>query len=146
MGHLGFHTLESPLMRDCHKHPTPLKHWAEVSTLPPPPPNTPPPRPFTNNQEVVSPFLFHPAGSLSNPNTCRPLLYTATRPSFPPSPAASLPPFLSNPRSCIVSRWNRSTLSVRTCWQEPCSVSLGDGGRRRGRQERGRKRYRGMER
>ncbi|TNN77152.1 hypothetical protein EYF80_012621 [Liparis tanakae] len=70
------------------------------------------------------------AGSLSNPNTCRPLFYTATRPSFPPS----LPPFLSNPGSCIISRWNRSTLSTRstfktgrqqqTTWEQPLSCRL----------------------
>lgn len=74
------------------------------------------------------------------PILCRPLPHTDI--PRPPGALLTLSPFLPNPGSCTISLWNRSSLSVQTCWQEPYSVSMRERIGREGRREV----YRGMER
>lgn len=63
----------------------------------------------------------------------RPLPHTGK--PRPPDALLTLSPFLPNPGSCTISQWNRSSLSVQTCWQEPYSVYMRER-ERWGREER----------
>lgn len=93
---------------------------------------------LTNSQKDFF-FLFHPAGSQALPNPIPlsnffPHPLSQTDIPQPPDALLTPSPFLPNPGSCTISQWNYSSLSVRTCWQEPCSIYI----RKRGEREGGR--------